>query len=173
MQASRTRKNKTPDPWAPAVLDLNVDTQEASRVRDDDDDDLYDATPRTHSTALQSARTGDSQGSLDSRNILAPRHNTNGSASGGADSGREGSTRAELEDTEEKRKISMRREAQEEKILYDPNEEDGPSALSGNIKTGDMDGNDPRKGAPHMSATSYPGMEWNPYASRPYEDWNE
>ncbi|RSL50660.1 hypothetical protein CEP54_011823 [Fusarium duplospermum] len=52
---------------------------------------------------------------------------------------------AELEDTEEARKRTLRIDSQEEKIHYDPN--------------ADSDGEVP----PQMSATSYPGQEWNPY----------
>ncbi|KAH7309137.1 hypothetical protein B0I35DRAFT_94076 [Stachybotrys elegans] len=60
--------------------------------------------------------------------------------------------RVELEDTEEARKRAIRLASQEEKILYDP--EDDPNHM------------------PVMSATSYPGQEWNPYGVE-YGDWKD
>ncbi|KAF5023666.1 hypothetical protein F66182_4286 [Fusarium sp. NRRL 66182] len=62
---------------------------------------------------------------------------------------------AELENTEEARKRTLRIDAQEEKIHYDPN--------------ADSDGEVP----PQMSATSYPGQEWSPYGMPEAGDWNE
>lgn len=56
----------------------------------------------------------------------------------------------ELEDTEEARKRTMRIASQEEKIAFDPNENE-----------------------PQMSATSYPGQEWNPYGEPGFGDWRE
>ncbi len=44
----------------------------------------------------------------------------------------------------------MRIASQEEKIAFDPNEN-----------------------APQMTATSYPGQEWNPYGEPGYGDWRE
>ncbi|KAH7176696.1 hypothetical protein EDB81DRAFT_875496 [Dactylonectria macrodidyma] len=60
---------------------------------------------------------------------------------------------AELEDTEEAHRRKLRLNSQEEKIHYNPDE--------------DSDGELP----PQMSATSYPGQEWNPYPE--YDDWND
>ena len=54
--------------------------------------------------------------------------------------------RAELEDTEEAHKRKMRLQSQEEKIYYDPEDDREPT----------------------MSATSYPGQEWNPYGMPEY-----
>lgn len=62
---------------------------------------------------------------------------------------------AELEDTEDARKRTLRIDSQEEKIHYDPN--------------ADSDGEVPAQ----MSATSYPGQEWNPYGMPDMGDWNE
>ncbi|KAJ4179328.1 hypothetical protein NW755_012550 [Fusarium falciforme] len=73
---------------------------------------------------------------------VSPESNGNGvatKATGGP------SFSAELEDTEDARKRTLRIDSQEEKIHYDPN--------------ADSDGELP----PQMSATSYPGQEWNPY----------
>lgn len=58
---------------------------------------------------------------------------------------------AELDDTEEARKRTLRLEAQEEKIHYDPQED----------------------AEPQMSATSYPGDEWNPYGEVAFGDWKD
>ncbi|KAJ6779719.1 hypothetical protein PWT90_02062 [Aphanocladium album] len=57
---------------------------------------------------------------------------------------------AELEDTAEARQRTIRLDGQEEKIAYDPEEEN-----------------------PKMSATSYPGQEWNPYGEPGFSDWQE
>ncbi|CAF3433121.1 unnamed protein product [Fusarium graminearum] len=62
---------------------------------------------------------------------------------------------AELENTEDARKRTLRINSQEEKIHYDPN--------------ADSDGEVPAQ----MSATSYPGQEWNPYGMTEVGDWNE
>ncbi|EGX90138.1 hypothetical protein CCM_06557 [Cordyceps militaris CM01] len=56
----------------------------------------------------------------------------------------------ELEDTAEARQRTLRIDAQEEKIAYDPEEEN-----------------------PKMNATSYPGQEWNPYGEPGFGDWHE
>ncbi|RBR19136.1 hypothetical protein FVER53590_02548 [Fusarium verticillioides] len=89
-------------------------------------------------------------------------NSTRQSPSGGSDLGppepksRGGpSFHAELEDTEGARKRTLRIDSQEEKIHYDPN--------------ADSDGEVP----PQMSATSYPGQEWNPYGMPEMGDWNE
>ncbi|KAL7922758.1 hypothetical protein ACQKWADRAFT_312654 [Trichoderma austrokoningii] len=57
---------------------------------------------------------------------------------------------AELEDTEKARKRAIRLASQEEKIFYEPEDE-----------------------APKMSATSYPGQEWNPFGEQEFADWRE
>ncbi|OAA53301.1 hypothetical protein ISF_08915 [Cordyceps fumosorosea ARSEF 2679] len=56
----------------------------------------------------------------------------------------------ELEDTAEARQRTLRLDAQEEKIAYDPEEEN-----------------------PKMAATSYPGQEWNPYGEPGFSEWHE
>lgn len=73
-------------------------------------------------------------------------------ATGGND-GQQTDFHAELDDTEDARKRTMRLETQEGLIHYDPG--------------ADSDG----EPAPQMSATSYPGQEWNPYGMPEY--WNE
>jgi hypothetical protein len=56
----------------------------------------------------------------------------------------------ELEDTAEARLRTLRLNSQEEKIFYDPE--------------GDI---------PKMSATSYPGQEWNPYGEPEFADFRD
>lgn len=84
-------------------------------------------------------------------------HSTGGSKGGVSDMSRSSSANGatpaatvELENTEEARKRTMRIASQEEKIAYDPAENE-----------------------PQMSATSYPGQEWNPYGEPGYGDWRE
>ncbi|GKT95145.1 hypothetical protein Ct61P_12995 [Colletotrichum tofieldiae] len=96
------------------------------------------------------------------RNATHANGNANGAASTTLTRGK--STRAELEDTEDERKRTIRHEAQEEKILVDPYEE----LQSGGVKYRKEE--DPE--VPQMSATSYPGQEWNPYGAGGYEDWD-
>ncbi|KAF9869517.1 hypothetical protein CkaCkLH20_13002 [Colletotrichum karsti] len=140
----------------------------------DSSDDIYDSTPRLPSgpppppaQPIMATRTGQSQVSESSadeapRNATHANGNANGNASATLTRGK--STRAELEDTEDERMRTIRLEAQEEKILVDPYEE---KQSSGNKyrKEDDPD-------APQMSATSYPGQEWNPYGAGGYEDWD-
>lgn len=64
-----------------------------------------------------------------------------------------GAFSAELEDTFEAHARKQRLESQEEKIHYNPED--------------DVDH------VPQMSATSYPGQEWNPYGEFEYGDWRE
>ncbi len=65
---------------------------------------------------------------------------------------------------EHKRKVLLRE--QEEKIPVNPTEPDDlPAAANAHAThTGD------EEDLPQMSATSYPGQEWNPYGSFSYED---
>ncbi|KAK1720639.1 hypothetical protein BDP67DRAFT_390844 [Colletotrichum lupini] len=164
---------------APTAPRLSVNVQQANQ-EPKDNNDLYESTPLLPSNPSQppaaaqpivAANTGHSMVS-DSSADEAPRNasHANGSASAGAAAAsttlaRGKSTRAELEDTEDERQRTMRREAQEEKILVDPYEE----LSSGGVKyrkeeePADM---------PQMSATSYPGQEWNPYGAGGYEDWD-
>ncbi|PNY25244.1 Uncharacterized protein TCAP_04825 [Tolypocladium capitatum] len=57
---------------------------------------------------------------------------------------------AELDDTADRYQRSRRLESQEEKILYHPEDD-----------------------TPQMSATSYPGQEWNPYGEPGFGDWKD
>ncbi|KXH44551.1 hypothetical protein CNYM01_07059 [Colletotrichum nymphaeae SA-01] len=164
---------------APTAPRLSVNVQQANQ-EPKDNNDLYESTPRLPSNPSQppaaaqpivAANTGHSMVS-DSSADEAPRNasHANGSASAGAAAAsttlaRGKSTRAELEDTEDERQRTMRREAQEEKILVDPYEE----LSSGGVKYRKEE--EPAD-VPQMSATSYPGQEWNPYGAGGYEDWD-
>ncbi|KAK1671967.1 hypothetical protein BDP55DRAFT_696487 [Colletotrichum godetiae] len=157
------------EPPAPAV---NV--QQANQ--EPKDNDLYESTPRLPSNPSQppaaqpiiAANTGHSIVS-DSSADEAPRNasHANGSAGTAASTtlARGKSTRAELEDTEDERQRTMRREAQEEKILVDPYEELSSGGVKYRKEEEPVD-------VPQMSATSYPGQEWNPYGAGGYEDWD-
>lgn len=80
--------------------------------------------------------------------------NSNGSAeapkSPVKDKQDEDAAHIELEDTADARMRTMRLNSQEEKIFYDPE--------------GDI---------PKMSATSYPGQEWNPYGEPEFADFRD
>ncbi|KAH6688939.1 hypothetical protein F5X68DRAFT_204654 [Plectosphaerella plurivora] len=148
-----------PEPTTPA--DGSRLTVNVHKANQDNHDDIYDATPRKQ--PLERQRTGESQISISSTEEAARKANGVAKKSKApAKVIRVNSTRAELEDTEDERRRTLRLEAQEEKILYDPNE-DGPS---GGRRKEEAE-------APQMSATSYPGMEWNPYANGNYDDWND
>jgi serine/arginine repetitive matrix protein 2 len=87
--------------------------------------------------------------------------NANGTAKAGGPTAlaRGKSNRAELENTEEERRRKLRMEAQEEKIpVEDPVEDTIVGVKGDNVDR------------PQMSATSYPGQEWNPYMMGAYED---
>ncbi|TDZ38371.1 hypothetical protein C8035_v007254 [Colletotrichum spinosum] len=168
--ADNVKPEPEPEP-APAPARLSVNVQKANQEAPDD---IYDSTPRLPpgpmppaAKPLASSRTGDSQVSESSADE-APRNatHTNGNANGkGTKALTHGkSTRAELEDTEDERMRTMRLEAQEEKILVDPYEE---KQSSGNKFRKE---DDPE--APQMSATSYPGQEWNPYGAGGYDEWD-
>ncbi|KAI8304733.1 hypothetical protein K4K61_005908 [Colletotrichum sp. SAR11_59] len=160
------------DQSAGAGTRLSVNIQKANQ--DTSDSDIYDATPRLPSGPLPlpakpitATSTGQSQVSESSadeapRNATHTNGNSNGAGATALVRGR--STRAELEDTEDERMRTMRLEAQEEKILVDPYEE---KQSSGNKYRKE---DDPE--APQMSATSYPGQEWNPYGAGGYEEWD-
>ncbi|KAK2064898.1 hypothetical protein LY76DRAFT_611831 [Colletotrichum caudatum] len=156
---------------APIVSALVVNVHKANHGTPDD---IYDSTPRLPSgppppppQPIAATATGQSMVS-DSSADEAPRNATHANGGGNGESStnlvRGKSARAELEDTEDERKRSIRHEAQEEKILVDPYEE----LESGGVKYRKEE--DPE--VPQMSATSYPGQEWNPYGAGGYEDWD-
>jgi serine/arginine repetitive matrix protein 2 len=122
---------------------------DVEKSKQDTDDNIYDATPR-----LRQETTGNSQGVSDQSSAnetkqptpepkTVPPINTAGET--------DASPPMELEDTADARQRTIRMDAQEEKIFYDPE--------------GDI---------PKMSATSYPGQEWNPYGEPEFAtDWRD
>lgn len=138
------------EPKAEGVSDV------APKPKQDDEADLYDSTPRlkheqTDSTRVVSDDSGDSGKTVDAKTADMSK-----TSKGKAEESKEkklepdGSFAMELEDTADARMRTMRLDAQEEKIFYDPE--------------GDI---------PKMSATSYPGQEWNPYGEPEFADWTE
>ncbi|KAJ9132341.1 hypothetical protein NKR23_g11303 [Pleurostoma richardsiae] len=69
---------------------------------------------------------------------------------------------------EELKRKQLLRE-QEEKIPVNPEEPDMAASSLAAARTRKDDENE----MPQMSATSYPGQEWNPYGDPSYEDWND
>ncbi|KAK1580295.1 uncharacterized protein LY79DRAFT_521060 [Colletotrichum navitas] len=168
-----TERVISPEPPMPASAASPLIVN-AHLTNQDTPDDIYDSTPRLPlgppSPPVQpiaATTTGQSMVS-DSSADEAPRNatHTNGGASGAPSTtlARDKTTRAELEDTEDERKRTIRHEGQEEKTLVDPYEE----VQSGGVKYRKEE--DPE--VPQMSATSYPGQEWNPYGAGGYEDWD-
>lgn len=167
-------RGTTPGASAPAAApaqQLSVNVQTANRDVTISDD-IYDSTPRLVSDSspppaqpVTETRTGESRVSQSSADE-APRNATraNGNVNGDQTMLTRGkSTRAELEDTEDERMRTIRLEAQEEKILVDPYDE---------IHAGKKYKKEDEPDMPQMSATSYPGQEWNPYGAGGYEDWD-
>ncbi|KAK1998168.1 hypothetical protein LX36DRAFT_719482, partial [Colletotrichum falcatum] len=168
-----TERVVSPEPPVPtpAASPLIVNVHKANQ---DNPDDIYDSTPRLPlgpppppaqpiaATATGRSMANDSPADEAPQNALHANGGAGGSTSTTLAKGK--STRAELEDTEDERKRTIRHLAQEEKILVDPYEE----LQSGGVKYRKEE--DPE--VPQMSATSYPGQEWNPYGAGGYEDWD-
>lgn len=93
---------------------------------------------------LKQDRTGESKGVSD-----ISKSNSNGSARG-KENINNTAAHVELEDTADAHMRTIRLRSQEEKIFYDPE--------------GDV---------PKMSATSYPGQEWNPYGEPEFADFKD
>jgi serine/arginine repetitive matrix protein 2 len=151
-------RNPTPTP-APRLASrshLGLDTAVAQRRLSDD---MYEATPRVP----LSPASDDSRSGAEPSSSSNPQDKTNGAPPPTATLTRGKSNRAELEDTEDERLRRLRRETQEEKILVG----EASNSTGGAKKTGhgvdDVD-------TPMMSATSYPGQEWNPYASGAFDE---
>lgn len=107
------------------------------------EEDIYDATPR-----LKQDQTGGSHPISE-----VSKSHTGESAKPvqpAAKQDESNQQHVELEDTADARMRTMRLNSQEEKIFYDPE--------------GDI---------PKMSATSYPGQEWNPYGEPEFADWRD
>ncbi|KAK0390617.1 hypothetical protein NLU13_0121 [Sarocladium strictum] len=120
---------------------LSVDIAKAAA---DKEEDIYDATPRIVQGKMDHKSPEPTVLAQSPASTSAPVPTTMvAKESGGA------SFAMELENTEEARKRTIRLDSQEEKIYYDPAADDEN---------------------PTMSATSYPGQEWNPYGEFDYSD---
>lgn len=126
-------------------VSLGIDVEKAQQHVEED---LYAATPKVVPNGLVPK---DEQPP-----ITAAEEQGEGSGAGAAAAAKTSKTSAkapvvaELEDTEEARKRAIRLASQEEKIFYEPEDDE-----------------------PKMSATSYPGQEWNPFGEAEFADWRE
>ncbi|PNP49369.1 hypothetical protein THARTR1_09691 [Trichoderma harzianum] len=123
---------------------LGIDVEKAQQLVEDD---LYSATPKVVPTVA--GDTGNPPAA--SQSASNEQAESSAMAAGKAvivpaNAG----AMAELEDTEEARKRAIRLASQEEKIFYEPEDYE-----------------------PKMSATSYPGQEWNPFGEPEFADWKE
>ncbi|UKZ74323.1 hypothetical protein TrVFT333_001987 [Trichoderma virens FT-333] len=123
---------------------LGIDVDKAQQLVEDD---LYAATPKVVPNVAGDA--GNS--SATSQSASNEQAESSASAAGkAAIKPVNAGVMAELEDTEEARKRAIRLASQEEKIFYEPEDYE-----------------------PKMSATSYPGQEWNPFGEPEFADWKE
>lgn len=129
----------------PKGNNLAIDVDKSKE--DVDDNNIYDATPR-----LKQEATGGSHGVSDQSSTNDNKQPTPETKKVEPPPAKEteASPPMELEDTADARMRTLRIGSQEEKIFYDPE--------------GDV---------PKMSATSYPGQEWNPYGEPEFGDWKE
>lgn len=126
---------------------------EAPSTKMDEDKPRLEGEMSTTSKAeINNHRSGSSQAGSE-RFVTPEPEKTEGAAV--RSPAQEENAHAELEDTNEAHQRKLRLESQEEKIHFDPD--------------ADSDGELP----PQMSATSYPGQEWNPYGMPEYGEWNE
>lgn len=129
----------------PASNNLVIDVQKSKQGVDDNN--IYDATPRLNQeTADGSHGVSDQSSANDTRQPTPETKKVEPPPPRETDA----SPPMELEDTADARMRTLRIGSQEEKIFYDPE--------------GDI---------PKMSATSYPGQEWNPYGEPEFADWRD
>lgn len=129
---------------------LNSLSVDVAKAQQEKDEDIYDATPRVvqHETGDMQPKQGSAQSSTSRRSdqgpsaIVVQDPQPNARQQDAETKPKGASVVMELEDTEEARKRTLRLDAQEEKIYYDPADDD------------DM---------PKMSATAYPSDAWEPY----------
>ncbi|TWU74230.1 hypothetical protein ED733_003710 [Metarhizium rileyi] len=135
---------ETPDRGAVRSAKSNVLGVDVDKALQHHDEDIYDATPRlnetTHPQDLQTHGT-------DRR---VSEHSPAEKCTCKAGLKTSNDFTAELEDTANAHERRVRLESQEEKIWLDP--EDDPNYV------------------PQMSATSYPGQEWNPYGDPDFSE---
>lgn len=123
-----------------------------STKMDDDKPQIEGESSRTSKSEVINHKSGSSQAGSE-RPVTPEREKAEGVPV--RSPAQEENAHAELEDTNEAHQRKLRLESQEEKIHFDPD--------------ADSDGELP----PQMSATSYPGQEWNPYGMPEYGEWNE
>jgi hypothetical protein len=133
---------KTVDKPATPLTNNHLEV-DVSKAKEHHDDDIYDATPRLNKNKSKGgARSLEMERSV-SEDSLAEKVKK-------SEAPKTNAFTAELEDTADAHQRRVRLASQEEKIWLDP--EDDPSYL------------------PQMSATSYPGQEWNPYGEPDFLD---
>lgn len=145
-----------------AGRDLSVDVQKANQI----EGDIYDATPRKPTGPPRSPDKTESTraAGMDNANGQPEKTNDTGETGRAPGAGPVQYSAAEFDDSEDGRKRIILVDRQEEKIVYNPDED---AAEASQTKRDDQTDDE----EPQMSATSYPGMEWNPYAAGGYEDW--
>ena len=128
--------------------------QEEPKPKQEEEENLYEATPQLKAAQTSGSRdTSDvsgETGAVATDTKATEESETVKSKTGDKPDEPSGSFAMELEDTADARMRTMRLDSQEEKIFYDPE--------------GDV---------PKMSATSYPGQEWNPYGEPDFGDWRD
>ncbi|KAK1255773.1 hypothetical protein MKX07_008032 [Trichoderma sp. CBMAI-0711] len=126
------------------ALNLDIDVDKARQLVEEN---LYDATPKV----VPSGTDNSNEASGSSEAVPKDEIETSKAAEVKPDLPPASTgVVAELEDTEEARKRAIRLASQEEKIYYEPEDFE-----------------------PKMSATSYPGQEWNPFGEPEFADWKE
>ncbi|KAI1372432.1 hypothetical protein F4677DRAFT_449335 [Hypoxylon crocopeplum] len=142
---------------------LNINVDRANDLQEDPDDDIYNATPRVNNPQTQGQDS--SHENTKYAGSEKGRPSINGAVVGGVAAGAvaasvavdAGSESSSENPTPPPGHIQMHMEP-EEKILVDQ-----PVELAAV--------NDDDDGIPVMSATSYPGQEWNPYGAGEFGDW--
>ncbi|KAI1407513.1 hypothetical protein F5Y13DRAFT_205959 [Hypoxylon sp. FL1857] len=163
---------------------LNINVERANDAQSGGEDDIYDATPRANRLLNEGQAQGQAQGQVQGQGQEGAHENTkyagssphvNGavvaSAAAGAGAGaavtagimgeatgQESVTGPGSDDSSQSEKIAVPMD-HEEKILVEQ-----PVELAAV--------NDDDDGIPVMSATSYPGQEWNPYGAGEFGDWD-
>ncbi|KAI1502082.1 hypothetical protein F5X99DRAFT_172362 [Biscogniauxia marginata] len=149
---------------------MNVNIDRANEFRKDSDDDIYDATPRMNNAHPQEDHmhentkyAGSEKGRVITNGVTVTGAGAIFGAAAGGNSSASFLSGPEDSDPEDitpqrEQKITLNMEP-EEKILVDQ-----PVELAAV--------NDDDDGIPMMSATSYPGQEWNPYGAGEFGDWD-
>ncbi|KAI1343231.1 hypothetical protein F5Y15DRAFT_228298 [Xylariaceae sp. FL0016] len=176
----------SPEPQGPRPVpahqvsdqNLNVNVEQANRHGGNAEDDIYDATPRLGGLIAHGedrSHENTKYAGSDKGHAFPNGATVSLAAAGGAVAGAAGS-RASIvrddnmsflegpEDSDTEGVVTPQRTVQmnmepEEKILVDE-----PAELAAV--------NDDDDGMPTMSATSYPGQEWNPYGAGEFGDWD-